>query len=585
MPPRRAAAPLPPDAARAALHTQPDGGASPSNGRSPARVKSSYAKTLGRPDVRRAIAKHGTGALPLAASLVTRDDDDGGGVSYGFEALDLGRGAGGARHGQNGAASDASLSPRRRRPGGAAAARDAADARLEARSASPENAPATWAVGSVTDGLDRAWGSDASGALNSGSSVGDAPCFAPAPAYGGAEYALVDGGGASGADLSEEAIARRIAGLEQLTAAQRRALDAMASDRAALEHALGTAQLRFKAELDARRDAEAAAASAAAALEAERTRLEAARTAWAAARAAAEGAEGSATRLDALRAAREDATQELVAQIALAEDASHELESAPGRIAYECACEREALAAAHAVALADMERALVRTRAELAHAQSTQEWELERMRAAADATAGVAADALTSADARKRDLEGVNDALATLSERLYVGSLSIGALGAAAAEAAAAGEDSYGGGDGSNARRARAADTRDEEVAARQMGGRGAAAAAASTSGGFGAATGGNAAATAAAGAALVPIAAEAFAEAGMLHWGLAPPPQQARGPGGTQKLRRASPPPGGGGGGGGGTQRNGPSPTRRWAAANGVAVRPRGRAAPAAAR
>jgi hypothetical protein len=537
--------------------------------------------------VRRAIAKHGTDSLPLRASLVARDAGEGGGASYGFEALDLGRAGG--RNGQHGGASDASLSPRKRRPGGAAAARDAADARAETRSPSP-GAPATWAVGSVTDGLDRAWGSDASGALNSGSSAGDAPCFAPAPAYGvGGEYAyaLADAGGASGADLSEDAIARRIAGLEQLTAAQRRALDAMASDRAALEHALGAAQLRFKAELDARRDAEAAAASAGAALASERTRLEAARSAWAAARAAAEGAEGVAARLDTLRAAHEDAAQELVAQIALAEDASHELESAPGRIAYECACEREALAAAHAAALSDMERALARTRAELAHAQSTQEWELDRMRAAADATAGVAADALTSADARKRDLEGVNDALATLSERLYVGSLSIGALGVAAAEAAAAGEDGCYGSGADHARRARAADTRDEEVAARQQGGRGAAAAAAGAAGGHGAGGGGGgaggAAAAAAAGAALVPLAAEAFAEAGMLHWGLAPPPPQARGGGGTQKLRRASPTAGSGGGGS--TQRNGPSPTRRWAAANGVAVRPRGRAAPAAAR
>jgi hypothetical protein len=79
--------------------------------------------------------------------------------------------------------------------------------------------------------------------------------------------------------LDEEAAQRRLGALMQLSAAQKRALEALASDRASLEAALGVAQRRFKAELDARRQAEAAAAATLSSLADERGKLDAARAA------------------------------------------------------------------------------------------------------------------------------------------------------------------------------------------------------------------------------------------------------------------------------------------------------------------
>jgi hypothetical protein len=487
-------------------------------------VRSSYAKTLGRPDVRRAIAKHGTGSLPVRGALAASQD------GLGFEALSLGGSHGSGAH---------SVSPARQRrsppPRG---------------SAPPPVAPppAAWAHGTPVGVLDRAWGSDASGALNSGGSAADCLGFTPGPS--GALYDIEGAGG-----CEDDALTTRCEKLQLLTAAQRRALDAMAADRAALEAALSAAQLRFKAELDARRGAEQRADAVVDALTAERERLAAARAAWAALLSSAEGATETAQRLEAARAGLEAASQELVAQRALAEDATHELGGAAGRVAYECALEREAAAAQHAAQVVDVQRQLARARAELEQAASQQAWELDRMRAAAEATAGVAADALSSADARKRDLEGVNDALASLSERLYVGSLSIGALGICA-------DGGLGGGSSDaadGARRTRAADSRDEEVAARQQAGRYGGGGGGGGGGGNGGGGGGSfaAVAVAAAAAAHLPLPGDEGGSA--LQWGLAPPPRQAgAGRAKAAPVRcSASPPP-----------RRGSSPTRGQPAA-----------------
>jgi hypothetical protein len=252
----------------------------------------------------------------------------------------------------------------------------------------------------------------------------------------------------------------------------------------------------------------------------------------------------------------EGAAEELVAQHAIAEDATHELEGAQGRVAYECACEREALVTQHAAELADTERALARAKAELAHSIAQQSWELERMRAAAEATAGVAADALTSADARKRDLEGVNDAMVSLSERLYVGSLSIGALGVAASGSPSGGlgGDDVGGG-----------------VPAWGPTGTGVAGVSPSRAAAANNGNGGGAAAAAAAGG-------------DGLQWELAPaPPTLQRQLTVSPSKRRPPPPPAGDTP----PQRRGASPAkggasrRHWAAANATmaAARPRGRA------
>jgi len=238
--------------------------------------------------------------------------------------------------------------------------------------------------------------------------------------------------------LDEEAAQRRLGALMQLSAAQKRALEALASDRASLEAALGVAQRRFKAELDARRQAEAAAAATLSSLADERGKLDAARAAHSALLAGAEGATELGNKLEDLKVALQGAAHELVAQRALAEDAAHELDSCEGRVRWECALEREQMTALHAQQLADLERAVSRLRKELEHVTAQQAWELERMAAAADQTAGVAAHALSQADARKRDLEGVNEALASLSERLYVGTISIGTVTAAVDNATAA---------------------------------------------------------------------------------------------------------------------------------------------------
>ena len=238
--------------------------------------------------------------------------------------------------------------------------------------------------------------------------------------------------------LDEAAAERRVDALKQLAAAQKRALEALAADRASLEAALGVGQRRFKAELDARRGSEAAAAATVSALADERAKLDAARAAYAALLAGADGATELGAQLQALKESVQDAAHELVAQRALAEDAHHELDSCEGRVRWECALEREQLVAAHSQQVVELERAISRLRTELEHVTAQQSWELERMAAAAEQTAAVSADALGQADARKRDLEGVNDAMTALSERLYVGSISIGAVTAAVDGATAA---------------------------------------------------------------------------------------------------------------------------------------------------
>lgn len=273
--------------------------------------------------------------------------------------------------------------------------------------------------------------------------------------------------------LDEQAAARRCASLAQLASTQRRALDALSADRAALEAALGVAQRRFKAELDARRGAEAAALASATVLADERARLAAARAAYRALLSGADGASGLAAKLASARAACEDDAHELVAQRALTEDAAHELEGCEGRVRWECALEREALAAAHAQQAADLERALARTRAELDHVTAQQHWELERMRAAAELTAGVADDALGQADARKRELEGVNDALGTLSEALYVGSMSMSSSSAQDGDRSDGHLGGGGRGDSGGAGARQGGErrpTRDDELAARAAG-------------------------------------------------------------------------------------------------------------------
>ena len=238
--------------------------------------------------------------------------------------------------------------------------------------------------------------------------------------------------------LDEAAAERRVDALTQLAAMQKRALEALAGDRASLEAALGGGQRRFKAELDARRGSEAAAAATVSALADERAKLDAARAAYNALLAGADGATELGAQLQALKDAVQDAAHELVAQRALAEDAHHELDSCEGRVRWECALEREQLVAAQSQQVVELERAIFRLRTELEHVTAQQSWELERMAAAAEQTAAVSADALGQADARKRDLEGVNDAMTALSERLYVGSISIGAVTAAVDSATAA---------------------------------------------------------------------------------------------------------------------------------------------------
>jgi hypothetical protein len=238
--------------------------------------------------------------------------------------------------------------------------------------------------------------------------------------------------------LDEAAAERRVNALQQLAAMQKRALEALAGDRASLEAALGVGQRRFKAELDARRGSEAAAAATVSALADERAKLDAARAAYTALLAGADGATELGAQLQALKESVQDAAHELVAQRALAEDAAHELDSCEGRVRWECALEREQLVAAQSQQVVDLERAISRLRTELDHVTAQQSWELERMAAAAEQTAAVSADALGQADARKRDLEGVNDAMTALSERLYVGSISIGAVTAAVDSATAA---------------------------------------------------------------------------------------------------------------------------------------------------
>jgi hypothetical protein len=513
---------------------------------------SSYAGTRGRPELHRsasklggaAPARGGSGASGAMAELSLVDADEGGSVGD-YPAAGM----------------DAPSSPRRRNGSPPPRKRDGSPPPRR-RNASPPPPPPQQQQWEARDPREPLWGADDASASELGSaggSGGDGLGYhGSAPAID-AELLLRDVRGSGlvggGDERDAEAVARRIAGLEQLTAAQRRALSAMATDRAALEHALGGAQLRFTSELEARRGAEAAATAASDALGAERTRLATARAAWSAHLVSAEGATALAEKLEAARTARAAAAEELVAQHAIAEDATHELEGAQGRVAYDCACEREALLTQHASELADTERALARAKAELAHAIAQQSWELERMRAAAEATAGVAADALTSADARKRDLEGMNDAMVSLSERLYVGSLSIGALGVAAGSSPASGalgSDDVGGG-----------------VPAWGPSGTGVAAVSPSR------AAAGNGGAAAASGAA---------AGGDGLQWELAPAPLQRQLTVSPSK-RRPPPPPAGDTP----PQRRGASPAkggaarRHWAAANATAsvARPRGRAPP----
>ena len=238
----------------------------------------------------------------------------------------------------------------------------------------------------------------------------------------------------------DEAESRRCAALTLLAERQAAALAALRSDREALESALGAAQRRFRAEMASRKAAEAVAATARLALEEEQARLREARATYAQLLGGAEGAAEVAARLEAARSRLAALRSELADQRAAAEDARSELPGCAQRTRMACALERQAVREAGAGREEAARRSLRAATAQLASLRAAQQRELDRLQAGAEEASACCEAALGEAEARRRELDGLTEALGGLCERLYVGSLSVAAAagGAVAAGVAAA---------------------------------------------------------------------------------------------------------------------------------------------------